>query len=105
MQNKVLNSQSKYFKILNQVIDPELGLGIADMGLIYDVKVRKGIAKVLMTFTTLGCPAGPHITQDVTDILMLQENIDDVLIEVTFDPPWSLDMMKEEVRAMIYGNL
>ncbi|MBD3327822.1 DUF59 domain-containing protein [Candidatus Peregrinibacteria bacterium] len=105
MKNKVLSPRSKYYKVLNQVIDPELGLGIADMGLIYGIKVRKGIAKVLMTFTTLGCPAGPQITQDVTDILMLQNNIDDVLIEVTFDPPWSLDMMKEEVRAMIYGNI
>lgn len=92
-----------YYHILNQVIDPEIGVGIADMGLIYDLKINDGVADVVMTLTSMGCPAGPELTTDIDAILRLQDEIKDVQIEVVWDPPWSPDKMKPEIRDMLFG--
>lgn len=92
-----------YYDIMNQVIDPEIGVGIADMGLIYDLKVKKGVADVVMTLTSMGCPMGPELTTDIDAILRLQDEIKDVNIEVVWDPPWSPDKMKPEIRDMLFG--
>lgn len=92
-----------YYEIINQVIDPEVGIGIADMGLVYDLKVNKGVAEVVMTLTSMGCPMGPELTTDIDAILRLQDEIQDVNIEVVWDPPWSPDKMKPEIRDMLFG--
>lgn len=92
-----------YYDIMNQVIDPEVGIGIADMGLIYDLKVKKGVADVVMTLTSMGCPMGPELTTDIDAILHLQDEVKEVNIEVVWDPPWSPDKMKPEIRDMLFG--
>lgn len=95
---------NKFYHILNQVVDPEVGVGIADMGIIYDVKEEDGTASVTMTLTSMGCPAGPEITTDIDAILRLQDGIKDVQIEVIWEPAWTPDKMKPEVRAMLFGG-
>ncbi len=92
-----------YYELMNQVIDPEVGVGIADMGLIYNLEVEKGVAKVTMTLTSMGCPMGPELTTDIDGILRLEDDIKDVEIEVVWDPPWSPDKMKPEIRDMLFG--
>ena len=96
---------------LKQVIDPELGVNIVDLGLVYDIKVKSEKLKgksvenkiyIMMTLTTPGCPLAPVIESLARRALGGLEGIDtkrDVTIELTFDPPWTMEMMTEEVRA------
>lgn len=91
---------------LKDVMDPELHVNIVDLGLIYRVTVveREGVKKVhvLMTLTTPGCPLAGTIQRMIKDALygLPQLNVDrDVDVEITFDPPWTMDAMSEEVRA------
>ena len=86
---------------LTTVIDPELQIDIVSLGLIYDVKVEKNSKVIIrMTLTTPGCPLASVIEQMVRESLFnLVEDIDhDVIINLTFDPPWLTDMMSEEAR-------
>lgn len=104
--NKVkFDKTNPYYEILNQILDPEVGVGIVDMGLIYDVQNDNGLVKVKMTLTSMGCPAGPTITMDIDGILRLQANVKDVEIEVVWDPPWTPDVMNPEIRQMLFGGL
>jgi metal-sulfur cluster biosynthetic enzyme len=98
-------SKKEYLEIINQVLDPETGVGIADMGLIYDVEEEKdGTIKVTMTLTSLGCPAGGQITTEIDATLRLQPHVTDVRIDVVWEPSWHPDMMNPEVKAMLFGN-
>lgn len=113
---KNFDEKHKYYHLINQVVDPEVGVGIADMGIVYRVDgpgkggksagaLPKGTVNVTMTLTSMGCPAGPEITGDIDDILREQKEIKDVEIEVVWDPPWDPDMMKPEVRAILFGGI
>jgi len=91
---------------LEKVIDPELGINIVKLGLVYDVSVSKveGREKVhvIMTLTTPGCPLAAVFDSMVRDALYGLPNFDpdhDLSLELTFDPPWVPDMMDEEARA------
>jgi len=96
--------KNPFYEILNQVIDPELGIGVADMGLIYDVKLNKqGVATVVMTLTSMGCPMGPDIAGDIDSIMRTMKGVKDVDIEVVWDPPWTPDRMKPEIKEMLFG--
>ncbi|MCC7196886.1 metal-sulfur cluster assembly factor [Candidatus Peregrinibacteria bacterium] len=92
-----------YYHILNQIIDPEVAIGIADMGIIYEAKEKNGVMSIVMTLTSMGCPAGPQITTDIDEVLHKQPGIKDVEIEVVWDPPWSPDRIKPELRMMLFG--
>lgn len=84
---------------LREVIDPEMGVNIVDLGLIYDVSVDRGNVRILMTLTTPGCPLASVFDQLVGDAVREIEGVGDVSIELTFDPPWTQDLMSEEVKA------
>lgn len=99
------DESNPYYHIINEIIDPEIGVGIADMGLIYDVKENDGALKVTMTLTSMGCPAGPQLTTDVDAILRLQSHVKDVEIEVVWEPMWTPDKMKPEIKDMLFGNM
>lgn len=84
--------------LLRSVIDPELGLNIVDLGLIYDLKVdenNKGL--VLMTFTTMGCPISGMLVDGVYEALE-PLNLADLKVDITFDPPWSPERMSAEAK-------
>lgn len=89
-------------KALRAVKDPELGLNIIDIGLVYDVTVTDdGVAHVKMTLTSPGCPAGAEITGDVKQTLMDLDGITDVDLEIVWEPYWTPDKMDPRVRAFL----
>jgi len=98
-------TKKKYFDLINSVIDPETGIGISDMGLIYDVIERpNGLIEIEMTLTSMGCPAGAQITTEIDSWLRLQKHVKDVKINIVWDPPWSPEMMNPDIKAMMFGN-
>ncbi len=102
---KKFDNTNPWYAIINEVLDPEVGVGIADMGLIYDVRENDGLVVVTMTLTSMGCPAGPQLTTDVDGILRLQEKVKDVEIEVVWEPAWNPDMMNPDIKQMLFGGL
>ncbi len=87
---------------LELVLDPELGVSIVALGLIYDVHVTKdGICKISMTLTTVGCPLFGQIQKEIEDRVMEIEAIEDVEVKLTFDPPWDTSKMSEEAKIQL----
>ncbi len=86
---------------LTQVYDPEIGLDIVNLGLVYEVAVQDDTVKVRMTFTTPLCPVGPYIEADVHRALEGLPMIRHVDVEVVFDPPWDWHMMSDEAKAAL----
>ena len=85
---------------LRAVIDPELGINVVDLGLIYGVDLEDGSVTVRYTLTTAGCGLGPLIESGITEVLTALP-VDDVRAELVFEPPWSPDMMSAETKAML----
>lgn len=85
---------------LRQVIDPEIGCNIVDLGLIYRIACTAGKLTVTMTLTTPGCPMHESIAQGVKNILFTLDGVTDVEVEVVWDPRWIPSMMTEAGRAM-----
>jgi len=91
---------------LRQVIDPELGCNIVDLGLIYNVRIDGPSVSVAMTLTTPGCPMHESISQGVQTALLGVDGIADVDVQVVWDPPWHPSMMTEQGRiATRVGNI
>jgi metal-sulfur cluster biosynthetic enzyme len=89
-------------KALRAVKDPELGLNIIDIGLIYDVAVSDvGLAQVRMTLTSPGCPAGTEIMDDVKRTLADLDGITGVEVELVWDPYWTPERMDPRIRAFL----
>ena len=89
-------------KALRAVKDPELGLNIIDIGLVYDAEVNEeGDVKVKMTLTSPGCPSGPEIMQDAKMVLEDLEGVRKVEIDLVWEPYWTPDRMDPRVRAFL----
>lgn len=84
---------------LKNVFDPEIGVNIVDLGLVYDAAVSDaGDVLVTMTLTSLGCPLGPVIVQEVNNALKDLPGIGDTDVKLVWSPPWSPDMMSEDAK-------
>ena len=84
---------------LKNVYDPEIGINIVDLGLVYDVDVSDGgDVLVTMTLTSLGCPLGPVIVQEVTNAMSELPSLGEVDVKLVWSPALSPDMMSEEAR-------
>ena len=94
-------SQNEVFEVLRQVEDPELGMDVVDLGLVYEVEIEDSRAKVLYSLTSMGCPAGPLIAQDMDGAVRQVEGIEDVELELTFDPPWTPDRMSDDAKFIL----
>lgn len=89
-------------RALRGVKDPELGLNIVDMGLVYDCGVsEEGDVTVKMTLTSPGCPSGPEILQDARMVLEDLEGVRNVDVELVWEPYWTPDRMDPRVRAFL----
>src|SRR3989344_6312050 len=87
---------------LSEVMDPELNVSIIDLGLVYKIKIIKNKIKVVMTLTTIGCPLFSLIEQQVKEkIRELGVKEEDIFLELTFDPPWSMEKMSKKGKAML----
>ncbi len=86
---------------LRTVTDPELGINIVDLGLVYDVEVEEGAAKVTMTLTSPGCPAGAQIMGGAKDAAESVEGVGDATVSLVWKPFWTPDKIDPKVRAML----
>ena len=87
---------------LTEVLDPELNISIVDLGLVYKIENKPEQLKITMTLTTIGCPLFSTIEMEVKSKLKelgLQE--DKIKLDLTFDPPWSMEKMSERAKAML----
>lgn len=84
---------------LRDVIDPELGFNIVDLGLIYDVAIEDRTATVTMTMTTPGCPAQEYITSGVEQRLLEEGTLTGIFVDVVWEPRWSPRMMSPIAKA------
>ncbi len=89
--------KSQVIEQLKTVIDPEIGIDIYTLGLIYDIKIEKKNVNIRMTFTTPACPYGPMLLEEIK-IKMNELEIDEVNIDLTFNPPWE---PSAELRALL----
>ena len=90
--------KEKIIDEIKKIYDPELPVNIYDLGLIYDVKVEENKAKIKMTLTTPNCPVAESLPKEVKEGAMQVEGIEDVDLELVWDPPWNKDMMSEAAK-------
>lgn len=89
----------KIVKVLKTIYDPEIPVDIYELGLIYDVMVSTDYdVKILMTLTTPNCPVAESLPQEVEEKVKSLDNVEDCEVEITFDPPWSQDLMSESAK-------
>ena len=86
---------------LRQVEDPELGLDIVELGLFYDAEIEGPKVKVTYTLTSMGCPAGAMIQEDIERVVSELPGVENVEAELTWDPPWSPERMSEDAKFIL----
>ena len=91
--------------MLSTVEDPELGLDIVSLGLVYAIECEAGHARVVYTLTSMGCPMGPMIEREIVEAVRWVEGVESVETELVFAPPWSPEKMSDDARFMlgVYG--
>lgn len=83
---------------LRTVYDPEIPFNIVDLGLVYDVKVEDGVVYVKMTLTFPGCPLASLITMQAEEAIRRLDGVEDVKVELVWDPPWTPERISPELR-------
>jgi len=92
----------KIVMVLKTIFDPEIPVDIYELGLIYDVMINEDRdVKILMTLTTPNCPVAESLPLDVENKVKSMEEVNDAEVEITFDPPWSQDLMSDEAKLEI----
>ena len=91
-------TQETVFETLKQIIDPEIGINIVDMGLIYGVDIQEKTVDITMTLTSPGCPAGGQIVNGTQHVVKQLDDVDEVNINVVWTPRWTPEMMSNEAR-------
>ena len=94
-------TREEVLEALRDVYDPEIPVNVVDLGLIYDVKVEDNDVDVKMTLTFAGCGMGPYIAQQAEWRLAELENIDDINVEMVYEPPWTPDMITEDGKKLL----
>lgn len=97
--NAIAPNETTLLDALRQVIDPEIGCNLVDLGLIYDVSITGTKAKVTMTLTTPGCPMHESLCAGVQAALLGLDGVEDAEVELVWNPPWHPAMMTELGRA------
>ena len=89
----------KIITTIKTIFDPEIPVDIYELGLIYDIMVNENFdVKILMTLTTPNCPVAETLPVDVEEKVKTVEGVRDVEVEITFEPPWSQDLMSDEAK-------
>jgi metal-sulfur cluster biosynthetic enzyme len=94
-------TKEEVVEALRQVEDPELGMDIVDLGLMYDVELENGKVKVVHTLTSMGCPVGPMIQEQIHEVVQALPGVEDVEVELTWDPPWTPEKMSEDAKFIL----
>ena len=102
MNEAVINTQElgeKIVQVLKSIYDPEIPVDIYELGLIYDVFVNEAYdVKILMTLTSPNCPVAETLPVEVEEKVKSLNAVKDATVEITFDPPWTQDLMSEEAK-------
>ena len=93
--------QDTIYAALKHIYDPEVGINIVDMGLIYSLDLDDHKVGIHMTLTSPACPAGPQILSQVDGKLRELDGVEEVDINVVWSPPWSPDMLSEDARDQL----
>lgn len=105
MSEETIDTQElgeKIVKVLKTIYDPEIPVDIYELGLIYDVFVNENNeVKILMTLTSPNCPVAETLPVEVEEKVMSLNMVKDAEVEITFDPPWTQDLMSEEAKLEI----
>ena len=94
-------TKDEVFEALRQVEDPELGMDIVDLGLVYDAEIEGPKVKVSHTLTSMGCPAGQMIQEDMHRVVAELPEVEEVEIELVWDPPWTPDKMSDDAKFIL----
>ena len=98
-KNNTEDLGEKIVKELKSIFDPEIPVDIYELGLIYDVFVNEdNEVKILMTLTTPNCPVAESLPQEVEEKIKSLDEVKTAEVEITFDPPWTKDLMSEEAK-------
>ena len=93
-----MDVKDKIIEEIRKIYDPELPVNIYELGLIYDIQVNGHKAEIKMTLTTPNCPVAESLPKEVKEGAMQVEGIDDVNLELVWDPPWNKDMMSDAAK-------
>ena len=100
-----MEMKEKIIHVLKECFDPEIPIDLWNLGLIYDISLKEENelynVHILMSLTTPGCSMGQHMADDIKNKLILTDNIKNVHVEVTFDPPWKPEMMTDYAREKL----
>jgi len=102
--NNVVNKAIQEFDIitaLKGVIDPELGINIFDLGLIYSFNIENNIVYIEYTLTTMGCPMGNYIEMTILENVNRNMEYDSVILNITFSPPWNMNALPYETKLLL----
>ena len=94
-------TREEVYEALRQVEDPELGMDIVELGLLYDAEIEGPKVKVIHSLTSMGCPAGPMIQEDIHRVVAELPGVEDVEIELTWDPPWTPERMSDDAKFIL----
>ena len=94
-------TKEEVFEALRQVEDPELGMDIVELGLVYDVEVDGPKVHVTYSLTSMGCPVGPLIEQQIAETVSEMPGVEEVEPELTWSPPWSPEKMSEDAKFIL----
>ena len=86
---------------LRQVFDPELGLDIIELGLVYDVQIAVGDVTVSYSLTSMGCPAGPLIQEQILEAVRELPGVEKVDLKLVWDPPWTPERLSEDAKLLL----
>ena len=93
-----MDIKDKIIDEIRKIYDPEIPVNIYELGLIYNIEVTGKKAKIKMTLTTPNCPVAESLPKEVKESAMQVEEIDDVDLELVWDPPWDKDMMSDAAK-------
>jgi metal-sulfur cluster biosynthetic enzyme len=91
--------EARLWVALQDVEDPEIPISVVGMGLIVSIAFARGVVDLELTYTAMGCPAMDFIQDDIRDRLLQEPEVDQVRIEVVWDPVWTRSMIREDARA------
>src|SRR5207244_8396203 len=97
----VMPTREEVVDALHLVEDPELGMDIVELGLFYDVEIEGPKVRVIHSLTSMGCPAGPMIQQDIRTVVANLDGVDEVETELTWDPPWTPERMSDDAKFIL----
>jgi metal-sulfur cluster biosynthetic enzyme len=95
--------EARLWLALKEVEDPEIPISVVGMGLIVSLAYDAGVVDVELTFTAMGCPAMDFIQDDIRERLLQEPDVDEVRIEIVWDPVWTRAMIREEARETMRG--